>query len=940
MIFRRVFVAIFIACITPLYAIDDRPVARQYTAADPLVYEDAWDLWPYVFLNEHGEPEGFNVDMLKAIFEELNIPYVIKLKPTKEALKDLKEGKSDLMLGMYAAFHDEYAQYGEEIIQKFTHSVVSPKSEPVRIKKIEDLGKYRVILHDGSFSHHMMLDRGWRINCVPYDDMKEAIQKVSSENSGQIVWNTQSLKWLMNKFQTTNLQINPVDIPYGEYRFMSNDSVLLHKVDSVYARLCSMDRMQPILNKWFYPDRVDSGIPAWVGYLAAIIALLAFLMVYYVLMLRVRERKMAKLIAQHNQRLALILRTTKIRVWLYDVQKKTFRWMKENGEMEDDELPITVFGQHYSPLSFRNLTNQLSQMGMGEMENTVTELTSNDDNTYQQYILILSVFRRSKENVPLVIVGMMNDKTEQLQQQQKSKDDMLRFKSIFSSSMIDMTYYNEKGILSDINQKACETLHCDREAILAEHIPFTVALEENNVELDTFEGCHSTHIIDSNDRKELSASIRLTKKIFYEQLLTPVHDKKGRFLGIFGSARDVSEFVSSYHQLKESISQLTSAAEGVTEYINNINFALHVGGLRMIEYSPSTRILTVYEEMHKVQLKLTQSRCLSLVDEGYKRMAMRIMDNMDQHVAEVDEAEIMTVVHTKNHMPLALHFHFVPIRNAKGDIHHYFGLCRDISQEKATEKELEFEKSKAQEVENVKNAFLRNMSHEIRTPISTVVGFAELFVEEHDDEDEESFIMEIKKNATYLLKLVNDILFLSRLDARMIEFNRAPIDFAYAFEGHCQMGWAKQMKAGVKYVMENPYEHLIVDIDESNVGRIIEQVAENAAHNTDRGTVRTRYDYIEDKLLITIDDTGSGISREKQKSIFERFNNSGGNDGTGLGLPICQELATQMGGSVYINSAEGCGTTVWITIPCKASLIEKKHIINSEEIEPTWEEQP
>ena len=61
---------------------DQKDTTRTYTTERPLIYEDAWDLWPYVFLNENGEPDGYNIDLLKLIFKELDIPYVIKLKPT------------------------------------------------------------------------------------------------------------------------------------------------------------------------------------------------------------------------------------------------------------------------------------------------------------------------------------------------------------------------------------------------------------------------------------------------------------------------------------------------------------------------------------------------------------------------------------------------------------------------------------------------------------------------------------------------------------------------------------------------------------------------------------------------------------------------------------------------------------------------------------------
>ena len=137
----------------PLYAF-------PFTEEHPLVYEDAWDLWPYSFLDNTGEPVGFNIDVLKLICKELDIPYRIKLKPTQDALNDLKAGRSDLMCGMDAHFHNEYAQYGTSVIQIFTHSIVHHKDEPVVIKTVDDLAKQRVIVHAGSFSHHLMIERG------------------------------------------------------------------------------------------------------------------------------------------------------------------------------------------------------------------------------------------------------------------------------------------------------------------------------------------------------------------------------------------------------------------------------------------------------------------------------------------------------------------------------------------------------------------------------------------------------------------------------------------------------------------------------------------------------------------------------------------------------------------------------------------------------------
>ena len=184
-----------------------------YNEEHPLIYEDAWDLWPYVFLNENGEPDGYNIDLLKMIFKELNIPYIVKLKPTLEAQADLKNRKSDLMLRMDADFARKNSSYGKSIVQLFTHSVITPKNKKYNIQSSKDLTNHTVLVHDGSFSHHYIKDNGWSTKIIAYDDMKEAIQKVSAEDEGVILWNTMSLKWLMQKYQTDNLQLTPFDLP-------------------------------------------------------------------------------------------------------------------------------------------------------------------------------------------------------------------------------------------------------------------------------------------------------------------------------------------------------------------------------------------------------------------------------------------------------------------------------------------------------------------------------------------------------------------------------------------------------------------------------------------------------------------------------------------------------------------------------------------------------
>ena len=144
---------------------------------------------------------------------------------------------------------------------------------------------------------------------------------------------------------------------------------------------------------------------------------------------------------------------------------------------------------------------------------------------------------------------------------------------------------------------------------------------------------------------------------------------------------------------------------------------------------------------------------------------------------------------------------------------------------------MEEETKKAQETEELKNTFLTNMSYEIRTPLNAVLGFAELFNGPHDEADEPVFAEEIKRNTGDLLKLVNDILFISRLDAKMVEFNYKETDFAASFEGYCYMGFSV-VNPGVNISVENPYSQLLLNIDEQNLGEVISKMCAISAAST------------------------------------------------------------------------------------------------------------
>jgi Signal transduction histidine kinase len=131
------------------------------------------------------------------------------------------------------------------------------------------------------------------------------------------------------------------------------------------------------------------------------------------------------------------------------------------------------------------------------------------------------------------------------------------------------------------------------------------------------------------------------------------------------------------------------------------------------------------------------------------------------------------------------------------------------------------------------------MSYEIRTPLNSVVGFSELFELDHSPEDEAIFIDEIKRSSSSLLKLINDILFLSRLDAGMITITPKPLDFAAICVSRCEAVWNNMKQPGVEYIMRNPYKRMVVEVDDSHLSMVIDKSHHQRCAAHDKGYGRS-----------------------------------------------------------------------------------------------------
>ena len=239
----------------------------------------------------------------------------------------------------------------------------------------------------------------------------------------------------------------------------------------------------------------------------------------------------------------------------------------------------------------------------------------------------------------------------------------------------------------------------------------------------------------------------------------------------------------------------------------------------------------------------------------------------------------------------------------------------DITELKETERMLIGAKEKAEEADRLKSAFLANMSHEIRTPLNAIVGFSSLLEEAEDAEEKHLYATIIEENNKLLLQLISDILDLSKIEAGTFDIIPEQVDAQQLCNELLQ---SMQVRATeqVEILLAPELPELTFTSDKNRLYQVLLNFVTNALKFTSEGSIVIDYRINGNEVRFSVQDTGMGIEPEKQEAIFTRFvklNNFIA--GTGLGLPICQSIVTQLGGKIGVESEPGKGSCFWFTHP-------------------------
>ena len=553
-----------------------------------------------------------------------------------------------------------------------------------------------------------------------------------------------------------------------------------------------------------------------------------------------------------------------------------------------------------------------------------------DENGNWQWHHIHNNAVKEGRSTPYDVFCILNDETADMEEQQHEMDLGRRYRSIFERSIVGLAIYDERGMLLAANEDMRQTMHME-----GENDPYFYGIS-------LFSRPPFRDLMQAGEPTELHICTKLVvpernMHSYLEMQLRPELNDEGQVLHYSLSTRDVTEERSLYLKDRENDERIRQANEEIQRYETELQYLMDRCDMRVWRVTFSNQEVTLYKSLNTYERKLSLSDLMKLFVDDDGAVAQKFAHPEQAFSKPFTLIRRMrSIFHDPNEILWNI-LDGIPVFDKNGQLEGCFGIIRNITPLIQAQEMLKEETRRANDSARLKSVFMANMTHEIRTPLNSIVGFSDLLPMIESPEEKKEMTRVIMNNCDMLLRLINDILEISTMDGNAIIITPEEVDFARVFDDLFESLKQRVQNPNVEFQKDNPYDTLTLNVDQKRIQQVITNFVTNSIKYTNEGHIRVGY-RIEERerreernlaseergerreereLYIYCEDTGAGIPKEKQPTVFDRFVKL--NDyvqGTGLGLSICKAIAIRYGGAIGIESeGEGQGSTFWLRIP-------------------------
>ena len=608
---------------------------------------------------------------------------------------------------------------------------------------------------------------------------------------------------------------------------------------------------------------------------------------------------------ESKKNLEMAMEATNMSSWVYDVYRMEFGILHGNSVFKSgmslEQLLPMLHPQDCAPL--RELFSRLINKEVLQGQLTV-RVFNDQEGGFRHYE---SRMRLSTEHFgKLQIVGTLLDVTEKLRMAKKTQDLLVKRELAMKVNDIVHWDFNVQMQTFEAYNDPVNDYASDKLVSLEEYLN-VIHPEDRSLVNDALQSM----LLGRNMNINLTCRIQTR------------HDDTWQYCNIAGVPFEFGEAgeVIRYTGFRQNISKLHQLNEELKERNYKMELTFKTVGMSYWDYDVKTR---QYRSFNDPVNDFNPEK--AIMPEDYLKAAHpedteRVRENMvGMSAGQYKEFSLQYRSRTKwdQDWQTLIVTGLPSERDKKGNVIRYTGIAFNNTKWEKMAQELKEMKDKAELSDRLKSAFLANMSHEIRTPLNAIVGFSELLVDSDDPDEKKEYWHIIESNNDLLLRLINDILDLSKIESGIIDRKRERFNLTKLCNELYVMMRSKIPNADVELVQDNPCPECWIFLDSNRLKQVWMNFLTNAVKYTRSGYIRMGYSVEKDGIRFYVEDTGTGIPKELQDRVFGRFQKL--NEfvqGTGLGLAISRAIVEAAGGEIGFTSEQGIGSTFWAWVPCE-----------------------